>query len=63
MIGSTHCFAKSLIDTLVQDNMNPIEKVERSMLIVASTLHDLPAEKLVAAEVRERVKTYTPQLF
>ena len=39
VIAATHCFDKSLLNTVIQDNVNPIEKVERSSLIVASTIH------------------------
>lgn len=36
---ATHCFTDNIMNTLVKDNVNPIEKVERSALIVASTIH------------------------
>ena len=36
VIAATHCFDKALIDTVVQDNVNPVEKVERSILIMAA---------------------------
>lgn len=48
VIASTHCFDKSLMDTLVQDNVNPIEKVERSSLIVSSIIQGVPKEDLIA---------------
>lgn len=63
VIASTHCFDKTLLDTVVQDNVNPIEKVERSVLIVASTIFDKPVEQLIRPEQLERVRTYSPQLF
>jgi hypothetical protein len=37
VMGAMHSFDESLIETVVQKNINPIEKVERSMLIMAST--------------------------
>jgi hypothetical protein len=43
--------------------MNPIEKVERSTLIVASTIHQQPAEDLIRPEVLETVALYSPLLF
>jgi hypothetical protein len=64
VIAATHCFTKSLVQTIVAENMNPIEKVERSTLIVASTIHnDTPAANLVKPEQLERVSTYSPKLF
>jgi hypothetical protein len=63
VIVATHSFAKSVIDTVVQDNVNPIEKVERSSLIVCSTIHNRPASELVRPQELERVSTFSPNLF
>jgi hypothetical protein len=62
VIAATHCFDKSLMDTVVQGNVNPIERVERSALIMASTIHELPACDLISENQRSRVLTYSPQL-
>jgi hypothetical protein len=43
--------------------VNPIEKVERSVLIVATTIHNKPSEELVRPDVIERVAKYSPLLF
>ena len=63
MVCATHCFDKNLIDTVVEDNVNPIEKLERSALIVASTIHDLPAAALLNSHQQARVLEYSPMLF
>lgn len=63
MVCATHCFDKSLIDTVVQDNVNPIEKLERSTLIVASTIHGLPAAAMLKDDQQARVLEYSPMLF
>jgi len=51
------------MNTVVQDNVNPIEKVERSSLILATTIHGKHAPELLLPEVHERVATYSPLLF
>jgi len=63
VLASTHCFDKTLMNTVVQDNVNPIEKVERSSLILATTIHGKHATELLLPEVHERVATYSPLLF
>jgi len=63
VLAATHCFDKTLIDTVIQENVNPIEKVERSTLIVATTIHNKPAIELVKREQIDRVSTYSPVLF
>lgn len=47
VLAPTHCFVKSLLDTLVQDSCNPIEPVERSSVLLASVVHGVPPEELV----------------
>ncbi len=63
IIAVTHRFAKSLIDTVVADNINPIEKVERSSLIVASTIHGQPIAQLVQSDQLERLLLHSPLLL
>lgn len=46
VITTTHCFEKSLMDTLVKDNVNPIEKLEHSSTIMASVVHGVDAAHL-----------------
>lgn len=50
IIAGTHTFTRSLIDYVVQENSNPIEKLERSALILGSVIHGVPAEELVKPE-------------
>ena len=47
VIAATHCFDKTVLETVGQDNVNPIDKVERSTLIMASTVHQVPVSSLI----------------
>ena len=63
VMGATHAFDESLLDTVVQGNVNPIERVERSLVIMAATLHGLPAVCLLRDEHVERLRGNAPSLF
>lgn len=63
VLAATHCFDKSILDTAIQDNVSPIEKVEHSTLIMASTLQRIPAEELVQPTQLPRLKSASPMLF
>lgn len=39
VIAATHCFDKSLMQTVTRDNINPIERAEAVSCVVAATLH------------------------
>jgi hypothetical protein len=55
-----HSFTKSVIDSLVIDNMNPVSRVERSALIVAAVVHKQNASCVVADGSRARVAAESP---
>ncbi|CAM9417059.1 unnamed protein product [Ectocarpus fasciculatus] len=55
VVAATHCFDLSLMDTIVKNNVNPIEKVERSTMIMASAIHGEPVESLVREDHSERL--------
>jgi len=64
VVALTHCFDKALIDTVVQDNVNPIEKVERTHLILAQQLQQCTARQLLKDEAVEEVKKFAaPNIF
>jgi hypothetical protein len=63
VIAATHCFDKNLMDTIVQNNVNPIEKVEMSTLIMASTIHHEPVANMVKSEHLARVLEFSPDLM
>ena len=61
---TSHCFEDSIIATVIEGNCNPIEMVERSSLLLASTIHAEPAKALIGTdEDRERLKSGFPALF
>ena len=47
IISHTHCFGKNVMDTLVKDNVNPIDSLEKSTLAIAEILLKMPKETLV----------------
>ena len=63
VVATTHCFALSLINTLIKDNVNPIEKVERSSILVASAVHDQPPSDLINYDQLKRLEKSSPLLF
>mmetsp|Transcript_27708 Transcript_27708/g.76280 ORF Transcript_27708/g.76280 Transcript_27708/m.76280 type:complete len:939 (-) Transcript_27708:152-2968(-) len=63
VLAATHGFDQALIDTIIEGNVNPIEKVERSVLIMASTLQRQPVAALIAPEQLARVRQASPGLF
>eukprot|EP00324_Dicrateria_rotunda_P010438 CAMPEP_0206179882 /NCGR_PEP_ID=MMETSP1474-20131121/67566_1 /ASSEMBLY_ACC=CAM_ASM_001110 /TAXON_ID=97495 /ORGANISM="Imantonia sp., Strain RCC918" /LENGTH=369 /DNA_ID=CAMNT_0053593213 /DNA_START=354 /DNA_END=1459 /DNA_ORIENTATION=- len=60
VLVSSYCFDKSVLNSLCQDNLNPIEELERSTLIVASTLFDKPTQDLIEEDKVEQVKLHSP---
>merc|ERR1712066_513509 len=56
VVAASHCFDKTVLETAVQDNVNPIEKIERSTLIMASAVHQTPIPTLVQQEHAARLR-------
>jgi len=63
VVAATHCFDKTVTETVVQDSINPIDRVERSMLIMATTVHQQPTAELIRASQLQRVRSVSPILF
>lgn len=64
IVASTHSFEQSVVDTVVKKNVNPIEKIERSHLLVASLIHDVGLEKLLSSTHElKRIAGHSPLLL
>jgi hypothetical protein len=65
IVGAMHCFDSNIIDTVVQENINPVDKFERSLLIVASTIHGIiDARALLKSDEHVlRISKHSPKLL
>lgn len=64
LICVTHCFEKDVMGTVVQDNINPIERLELSTLLLCSTIHGKKPGELIATEAElHRVESRFPALL
>lgn len=54
LICATHRFEKNVMETVIQDNINPIDKLEMSTLLMASTILDVPARDLIRNETKRK---------
>ena len=52
-----------IIWQVCEDSVNPIEKVERSSLIVASSIQQRPPVELIVQEHVERIAQFSPKLL
>jgi hypothetical protein len=50
VVAATDCFENDVMGTVIQDNINPIEKIERSAFIVASTIRSVSFPSLLSNE-------------
>mmetsp|Transcript_12924 Transcript_12924/g.13375 ORF Transcript_12924/g.13375 Transcript_12924/m.13375 type:complete len:160 (-) Transcript_12924:164-643(-) len=47
---SAHCFEDNLLNTLIQKNINPIVELEKSMLLMASVVHEKEVKDIIIME-------------
>ena len=52
----THCFEKSLVATVIEDNVNPIDKVEKTSLVMAAAIQGVAPTSVVTPAVRVRIQ-------
>ena len=63
VIGVTHCFTNSLMGTVIEDNVNPIAKVEKSSALIAATLHGEPPNHVLKANDVDSLTASFPELM
>jgi hypothetical protein len=64
IVAVTHCFENDVMGTVIQDNINPIEKLEKSTLLIASTIHGVPAKNVIRDSVEvQRLTNSFPALL
>jgi len=64
VVAATHAFDKTLVDTVAVDNVNPIEKVERTALIMAAQTHKIKEiSSMIDQQFLKRVESTCPVLF
>eukprot|EP00585_Thalassiosira_rotula_P016758 CAMPEP_0196193486 /NCGR_PEP_ID=MMETSP0911-20130528/49561_1 /TAXON_ID=49265 /ORGANISM="Thalassiosira rotula, Strain GSO102" /LENGTH=999 /DNA_ID=CAMNT_0041465725 /DNA_START=1424 /DNA_END=4423 /DNA_ORIENTATION=- len=64
VVAVTHCFDKDVMSTVVCDNINPIEKLECSTLLLASAVHGVPVRDLIGdASELQRLEGSVPLLL
>jgi hypothetical protein len=63
IMGVRHSFEETVMETVIQKNRNPIEKMERSALIVAALVHNVGIPELVAGgAMAERLGSELPSI-
>lgn len=64
VVGLSHTFDNDVLGSVLQDNINPITKVEKSSLMLAATVYGKPPETLLkAAEDVARLTVEFPELM
>eukprot|EP01063_Lacrimia_lanifica_P010589 TRINITY_DN17327_c0_g2_i1.p1 TRINITY_DN17327_c0_g2~~TRINITY_DN17327_c0_g2_i1.p1 ORF type:complete len:869 (+),score=301.22 TRINITY_DN17327_c0_g2_i1:62-2608(+) len=63
IVSATHAFDRTLMATVIEENVNPIERVERSLLSAAAAVHGVPAAELIHPAHVDRVRDASPALF
>ena len=63
VLSGTHCFADTLTETVIRKNVNPIEKLESSSLIIASLVHHAEPEDMLTGTEIDRVRKYSAHVF
>jgi len=63
IIAATHSFDKSVHSTVIEENINPIEAVQRSTLILTSTIFKSTPSALIQPHLLKQVEAVSPNIF
>jgi hypothetical protein len=64
IVAVSHCFEHSVMDTIIRDNINPIDKIENSLLLLASVIHGVKPSQLVGDDgTLQRLRKSFPDLI
>lgn len=64
IVGVAHCFEGSLLDSVIRDNINPIEKIEKSLVLLAKHIHRQDGTSLFDnLATLKRLSDAYPELF
>lgn len=55
VVAASHCFDQSLLATVTQDNVNPIDQVEQTALTMATTVYQQPLAAIVRDSQYQRL--------
>lgn len=55
VVAASHCFDQSLLATVTQDNVNPIDQVEQTALTMATTIYQQPLAAIVRDSQYQRL--------
>ena len=48
IVGVRHSFEKNVMATVIQENVNPVERVDYSSLLIAASVHQASIKTLLA---------------
>ena len=64
IVASTYCFTKELVETVIQDNTNPIERMELAFLMMNSTVRNMEPKALLKDDVQiARLSRMAPKMI
>ena len=63
VVAMSHCFEDDIMSTIIKNNINPIENVEKSALLIATTIHGQAIKELVGStDTFERLAIAFPEI-
>mmetsp|Transcript_17618 Transcript_17618/g.22436 ORF Transcript_17618/g.22436 Transcript_17618/m.22436 type:complete len:959 (-) Transcript_17618:118-2994(-) len=63
IVAVTQCFDKTVLETIVQGNVNPIEPIEITSLVIASAIQNKTVSNLLKNSQKNRIMAHAPKIF